>query len=602
MNTSRITEVNYDSIKTNFIEFLKNQNDFKDLDFESNAVDRIISLLAYNTHYNAFYANAAFKEMFFDTATLRSSVVSHAKGYGYVPNSIKSSKAIVDIRLENGTTIFNENIDLPKGTVFSGKSRDRNNTSLFVTTQNYTIIPDSVDLTFENVELVQGSYDSFDYRVDRYTKNQKYSLPYDNIDTEYLEVYVQDGTSTSSFNRYELGNFGNFGNTDNLYFLQEGVDGKYEIYFGDGIVGDELPHGALVRVVFINSNGASSNNIIEFEYSKSNNQFSNFLKSNFSSIVVSTLSQSLGGRPRETNDEIKIRAPKYRGNGKSALRTVDYEERILNTFPEIESVRVWDASFLENPAGSIGKIFISAIPRNTEFFSNVRKTQILNTIQNEIAGVGKCFEFVDPNLIYAKFNVNIELGNQIKASPDFIKNSVRLAILDYAAKNLNKFESKIELSRISTLIDSIDESIESNTFVVSLETRIVPCINETVGYTSSFINEIIAGSISSNDFEVDGIVYSIVDDSAGNLLLKNVVTNETNIQNFGKVNYVTGDYEIFPTNITRGGDRLFDIRVSANTKNKNILAKNNYVISIDSDNITINTTTINQRNNIKYVV
>ena len=86
----QITELDFDQIKSNLKTYLQQQTEFSDYDFEGSGLSVLIDLLAYNTHYNAYYLNMVANEAFLDTALLRDSVVSHAKSLGYIPFSYSS--------------------------------------------------------------------------------------------------------------------------------------------------------------------------------------------------------------------------------------------------------------------------------------------------------------------------------------------------------------------------------------------------------------------------------------------------------------------------------------------------------------------------------
>src|SRR5689334_20346479 len=92
-----ITGVDFESIKTNLKAYLQSQTIFKDYDFEGSALNILIELLAFNTHYNAFYLNMLANEMMLDTAVLRDSLLAHAKSLNYTPASRRCPVALVNI-------------------------------------------------------------------------------------------------------------------------------------------------------------------------------------------------------------------------------------------------------------------------------------------------------------------------------------------------------------------------------------------------------------------------------------------------------------------------------------------------------------------------
>ena len=111
----RVTELDFDNVKTNLKTFLKSQQQFKDYDFEGAGMNILLDTLAYNTHYLAMNANMLANEMYLDSASLRSSVVSHAKSLGYEVTSARAPVATVDVKLITPETTKT----LSAGTVFS---------------------------------------------------------------------------------------------------------------------------------------------------------------------------------------------------------------------------------------------------------------------------------------------------------------------------------------------------------------------------------------------------------------------------------------------------------------------------------------------------
>ena len=59
-----ISELDFDGIKANLKNFLSQQDEFRDYDFEGAGMSVLLDLLAYNTHYMGFNANMLANEMF----------------------------------------------------------------------------------------------------------------------------------------------------------------------------------------------------------------------------------------------------------------------------------------------------------------------------------------------------------------------------------------------------------------------------------------------------------------------------------------------------------------------------------------------------------
>lgn len=579
MTDLRIAEVNYDAVTENFVEFLRGQEEFKDVDFEASAIRRLISILAYDMHYKSYYANASFKENFIDSAVLRSSIVSNAKRYGYTPRSVSAPKALVDVKLQNGSTIINNFVELPKGSRFKGKLKDRTGSFDFVTTQSYSIFSDKFDLVFNDVELVQGSYVSLDYRADRYSGDTVFEIPYDDVDTDFLEVYVQIGSDDSTFVEYTKANNLLTGPDDEVYWLEEGVNGRYQIHFGDGVIGKSIEHGNIVRMNFIRTSGIDANNVSEFTFSNSSTQFNNYLSSVFSSVSITTLSRSQGGADRESNEEIKFRAAKYRGNGANALRLDDYRFRIRQEYPEISSVRVWDANSLDDPTGSVGKIFISAVPTNGKFFTQTKKNSILSGIENNIAGSLRCFEFVDPSYIKPIFNVDVELKEgRRKVNSNLVRRYIRDAILSYTNTNLTGFDTKIEYSDVIVAVQNSDKSIDNIILNITLSRSVDVDTTVTSLFDVEFDNSFAPNSLTSTKFVSQGASSSFTDDGQGNLIFNGNIV--------GRVDYTKGKIISDPFQIDNVTNSRVDFFV--NTNNRNLSTKSSNIFLVEESQIVIN--------------
>ena len=113
-----ITELDFDTIKTNLKTYLKQQTVFQDYNFEGSGLSNLLDVLAYNTHYMAFYANMIANEMFLDSAVIRSSAVSIAKHLGYTPTSSIAPTATINITV-NGVSGSPTSVVLLAGTNFS---------------------------------------------------------------------------------------------------------------------------------------------------------------------------------------------------------------------------------------------------------------------------------------------------------------------------------------------------------------------------------------------------------------------------------------------------------------------------------------------------
>ena len=158
-NRLRVTELDFDTIKTNLKTFLKQQTEFSDYDFEGAGLSVLLDILAYNTHYNAYYLNMVANEGFLDTALLRNSVVSHAKKLGYTPRSNRASKAVIDVSI-NGSTSAEDYLTIPRGYTFiSGPVEGKIYT--FITLQDYTVSKTGTNFVYNDIEIFEGKLLSY---------------------------------------------------------------------------------------------------------------------------------------------------------------------------------------------------------------------------------------------------------------------------------------------------------------------------------------------------------------------------------------------------------------------------------------------------------
>ena len=194
-----ISELDFDGIKSNLKNFLSQQDEFRDYDFEGSGMAVLLDILAYNTHYLGFNANMLANEMFLDSADLRASVVSKAKAVGYTPISSTAAQAVIDVTVNNAV---GSSLTMVRGTQFSttvdGTSYN------FVTNADLSITPVDGVYKFSNVDIFEGTYLNFKYTVNTSDIDQRFIIPNDNVDTNTLTVKVQESSSDSTTNTYTL--------------------------------------------------------------------------------------------------------------------------------------------------------------------------------------------------------------------------------------------------------------------------------------------------------------------------------------------------------------------------------------------------------------
>jgi hypothetical protein len=58
----KIDGVNFLQIRENFKNYLKNQDQFKDYNFDASGISTLLDILTFNTYYNSFYVNIVSNE------------------------------------------------------------------------------------------------------------------------------------------------------------------------------------------------------------------------------------------------------------------------------------------------------------------------------------------------------------------------------------------------------------------------------------------------------------------------------------------------------------------------------------------------------------
>ena len=468
-----ISELDFDAIKDNLKNFLRNQSEFTDYDFEGSGLSILLDILAYNTHYQAYYLNMVANESFLDTALLRDSVVSHAKTLGYTPASKKAASATVNL------TVFDTDTDpgsltIPKGTVFLSNQID-GKTYNFVTLQDTTVSKVGTDFYYENLEIFEGTLNTVTFTYDA-SNNLKslFLLPDSNIDTSTIKVTVSPPASNSQSTYTLVSDLVDVTGDSEVFFLQEERSGRFQIYFGNGSVGKELQDGSSVRVEYLITNGFDANDAEIFVLAGAVSGFTNF--------DVDTTTPAANGADRETSDSIKYLAPLQYASQNRIVTKNDYELFIKKEYPNVDSVSVWGGE--EEIPPVYGKVFISIKPIGGFFISETEKTRIINEIILPKSVVTIKTEIRDSTFLYILTTSNVQYNpSKTTLTPDAFKNQIRNSILNYKNLNLNVFSSKFVTSKLDEAINYVDSTaIIGSETVIRVQRRIDPILNAASSY------------------------------------------------------------------------------------------------------------------------
>ena len=589
-----VTDLDFDDIKGNLKTFMRNQSEFTDYDFEGSGMNAILDVLAYNTHYLAMNMNMVANEAFLDTASVRSSVVSHAKTLGYTPNSVRAPIANVNVTLNNIGSLTSATI--PVGTIFTTVIDNIN--YQFVTVAEHTRQIENGIISFNNIPIHEGTYVTNRYTVDIDNVDQKFYVNDANGDTTTLIVDVFDNSSSTLSTTFTLATDTTQTASDsNVYFLQESVDGKFEIYFGDGITGKALSDGNIVRMRYVVTNKEKANGASSFTTSATISGITN--------ITTATVSPASGGAEKESIQSIKFNAPlDYAAQGR-AVTVNDFKAIVPKVYANAKSVQVYGGE--DNDVPTYGKVYISIVP-TTGAITASAKLDIVRQLKNNYTVASVTPEIVDPEYTKLRLNVNFAYNskNTIKAQETLISN-VKRTITNFNTNNLTKFDAAFRYSAFTTLIDNTDDAITSNITTVKLSKDFIPTIGTSTKYIIPFNNALYnphsghdadsGGILSSSGFKISGNTNEMFlnDDGKGNVRMYYVVDGTTNTyqdNNAGTINYRTGEIVLTSFNITEvsnvDGATSTNIRLIVSPESNDVIAVRNQVLEIDTANLIVN--------------
>ena len=584
-----VSDLDFDAIKSNLRAFLQDQTEFSDYNFEGSGFAVLLDTLAYNTHYLGFNANMLANEIYLDSADIRKNIVSLAKMLGYTPSSPRAPIANVDILLNNAT---GASVTMNKGTTFT--STVDGIAYEFVTNQDVTITPADGVYRFSNVSLYEGTLVTYRYTVDSTDVDQKYIIPSVNADTSTLKVSVQNSAGDTTISTYTLASgLKSLTDTSKAYFLQETDTGKFEVYFGDGVIGQNLSDGNIVILEYVVTNKTEANGASTFTLSGSIGGFTN--------VSVSTNSSAQGGAESESKESIRFNAPLQYTSQDRAVTTTDYETIVRSIYPNALSISAWGGEDDETPVYGVVKIAIKAASGST--LTDATKQNIVTSLKPyNVASVRP--EIVDPETTSLLLTVNAKYDKKSTTkTADTLKSEIISAITNYNTNTLQKFDAVFRYSKLTGLIDDVDTSILSNITTVDMRKSFTPTLSSSTRYDVYFRNAIYNPHtghepiLSSTGFRVAGNSNEMFldDDGLGNVrryyLSSGIRTYANNTQ--GTIDYSTGQITINSLNVSsisniRGASSsVIELTVTPNSND--VVPVRNQIIEIDvaNSNITV---------------
>ena len=588
-----ISQLDFDGIKDNLKTFLSQQDEFTDYDFEGSGMNVLLDVLAYNTHYLGYNANMLANEMYLDSADQRSSVVSLAKQVGYTPKSAVSSTARIDVVVNNAT---GATVTMSRGTKFS-TTVDGTNYS-FVNNADVSISPVDGVYKFSNLDIYEGTYLNYKYTANTSDKDQRFIIPNDNVDTTTLTVKVQESSSDSTTNTYKLASgITALDSTSKVYFLQEVENGRFEVYFGDGVLGEAIADGNIVILDYITCNLDEPNGATSFTL--------NGTVGGFANVTITTLNNAANGDSPETIKSIKYNAPRDYTAQDRAVTADDYKVLVKSLYANAQSVQVYGGEDAATP--DYGKVYISIKAKSGSNLTELTKSNLVQSLKSfAVASVTPVI--IDPETTFIILETTFKYDSSLTTKDvSTLETNVINAISSYNTDTLENFTGMFRYSAVGKTIDDADTSILSNITKVKMYKYITPTLSSGLKYTLSFNNAFFnphsghnasaGGIVSSTGFKINNDSstneHFLDDDGAGNIrvyYLSGTVRVYTD-SSFGTINYTTGEIILTSANITSisnvDGAASTQIRVTTIPSSNDIIPVRNQVLEIDTANSTI---------------
>jgi|LakMenE18May11ns_1017448.scaffolds.fasta_scaffold9945009_2 hypothetical protein len=622
MSDTKINDLDFDSIKSSLRDYLRGQEQFKDYDFEGSTLNILLDLLAYNTHYQGFYANMVANEAFLDSAIVRNSVVSLAKHLNYRPRSKKAARAVVNIEMipinsarggvpASATVAANKEY-LPPGKSFSARDA-LGKTVNFVNLENYRFSVVGGRFFINNAILYEGNIQTSSFVVNVKDVNQKFIIDDDDIDIDTLFVKVQRSVRDTTgiedvwFRALDVNKLD--GNSL-AFFVQEAEGGKWEIYFGDGIVGKNVENGNLISIIYLRTNGTLGNGIGNTD-TEQNRTFTT-TNTDTSQYIVSVVrdengrpSPSFGGSEPESINSIKYYAPRNYQAQDRAVTSTDYLVLLAKEYSlRSESFLVWGGE--ENDPPNYGKVFISVKPKNSSKLSITEKQAISKSILSPLNVLTVKPEVVDADVTYINPSVTVYYDPRLTtSSADSLSQGIRDKIITFGDINLDQFGKNFRQSKFSSYIDGLDASFNSSSISLLLEKRFEVKFGQALPYKIKYDNKLfhpIDGYppiiSSSGFFHLDLTATSLIkptvvayfdDDGYGNIRIYKLIGSERVYlkRKAGTVNYETGLIEIKSFTPLGIPDGTVEINILAKPDKGDIFVRRNQVLVINTDKIDI---------------
>ena len=362
---------------------------------------------------------------------------------------------------------------MPAGTAFSTTVDDVS--YQFVTIADVTSTNNGGTVSFDSTKIYEGTYVTTKFLVDTSDIEQRFLLGNDRADTSTLSVKVQTSASDTTTTTYtKATDITQLSSTSTVYYLQEVDAGRFEVYFGDGVVSRSLSDDNIVIMEYVVTNKTLSNGASSFSAPS--------LIDGVSDITITTVASASGGAEPESLNSIKLQAPlDYASQGRAVTVFDDYAVYARKLFPNTQAVSVFggedgsfDPSLGVTSVPEYGKVFISIKSTTGLNLSDAQKSQLVSDFAKfKVASVTPVI--VDPETTFIILNVtfNYDSTSTTKEKTE-LETLVNTTIQNYTDTELEDFNKPFRYSKLSRLVDETDSAILSNITTVTLARFITP--------------------------------------------------------------------------------------------------------------------------------
>ena len=592
MPYTQLNNLDFIDIKTALKDYMRAQTDFTDYDFEGSALSQVLDVLAYNTYYTAFNTNMVVNELFLDSASLRDNVVSLAKQLGYSPKSKTAAQALINLSLT-----FNNNAPVSV-TIKAGSGFVTNyDGSLyrFIVTEDYRETVSNGTASFANLPIYEGSLIQTRTSVDSNAKGQRFIIDNPSTDINTLKVRIYESANTTQSELYiKANNILDVNSDDKVYFVNEIEDEKYEIFFGDGVLGKKLEDNEVVELSSVVTNGNITNGASTFRFNGTIvDETNSVIQVPYNVTELTVVQNASGGADIESIDDIKYNAPKFYGSQNRAVTSNDFASIVRNIYPSVSDIIVFGGEDQVPPA--YGKVFLSIKPTDAPSISSYTKNELTDELKKYTVASIKP-EFIDPSILYVELNSKIYYNStKSKLLPAEMAAKAATGIQQYLlSSGTEKFKGKFRYSKFISVIDSVDRSINSNDTSITIRKDFIAQINSSSYYEVCYQNPFlvdcdnpVVSSTGMTVFEYPNYT-SYLEDRKGKIVLyrldslsgEKVLLNDS----IGTVDYTKGEIQLYDFTILKSSfsDNRVELRVKP--ANKDIEVKREAYLDVDVSN------------------